>query len=68
MVTIIADTGNVGKFCQSSYPGGMATMNISLPDSLKGFVDKLLTALTLMNPPDSFQITIQAIQAHGQGR
>jgi len=28
------------KFCQRRYDSGMSTMNISLPDSLKDFVDE----------------------------
>ena len=30
----------LANFCHSTYPGHMSTMNISLPDSLKSFVDK----------------------------
>jgi antitoxin ParD1/3/4 len=31
---------NFAKFCQRRYNSGMSTMNISLPDSLKDFVDE----------------------------
>ena len=29
----------LAKFCQNEYEAGMATMNISLPDSMKSFID-----------------------------
>ena len=29
----------LAKFCQDAYSCGMSTMNISLPDALKSFVD-----------------------------
>ena len=29
----------LAKFCQMAYADGMSTMNISLPESLKSFVD-----------------------------
>jgi antitoxin ParD1/3/4 len=32
--------GNVGGFCQRGYHRFMSTMNISLPESLKSFVDE----------------------------
>jgi antitoxin ParD1/3/4 len=31
------------KFCQKSWNEAMSTMNISLPDSLKSFVDEQVT-------------------------
>lgn len=31
--------GILAKFCQEAYSAGMSTMNISLPDALKSFVD-----------------------------
>ena len=31
---------NVAKVCQNSYYHAMSSMNISLPDSLKAFVDE----------------------------
>ena len=31
---------NLAKFCQMTYADGMSTMNISLPDTLKSFVDE----------------------------
>jgi len=31
---------NLAKICQASYHSAMSTMNISLPDSLKSFVDE----------------------------
>lgn len=31
---------NLAKFCQAFYDSPMSTMNISLPDSLKTFVDE----------------------------
>ena len=34
------DAGTLGKLCQFAYWSAMATMNISLPDSLKSFVDQ----------------------------
>lgn len=30
----------LAKFCQATYAAGMTTMNISLPDALKAFVDE----------------------------
>ena len=30
----------IAKVCQAIYPAGMSTMNISLPDALKSFVDE----------------------------
>ena len=30
----------VAKFCQNAYVAAMSTMNISLPESLKSFVDE----------------------------
>jgi antitoxin ParD1/3/4 len=35
-----AQHGNVAKFCQNTYYHPMSSMNISLPDSLKAFVDE----------------------------
>ena len=35
----MVDTG-LAKFCQRTYACAMGTMNISLPDSLKSFVDE----------------------------
>ena len=31
---------SLAKFCQMAYAGAMSTMNISLPDALKSFVDE----------------------------
>ena len=31
---------SIAKFCQASYHCGMSTMNISLPESLRSFVDE----------------------------
>ncbi|CAE6714939.1 hypothetical protein NTGZN8_250007 [Candidatus Nitrotoga fabula] len=30
----------IAKFCQNDYPSFMSTMNISLPDTMKSFVDE----------------------------
>jgi antitoxin ParD1/3/4 len=35
-----AQHGNVAKFCQITYYHAVSSMNISLPDSLKAFVDE----------------------------
>jgi antitoxin ParD1/3/4 len=35
--------GNLAKFCQDPILSTMGTMNISLPDSLKSFVDEQVT-------------------------
>jgi antitoxin ParD1/3/4 len=37
--TAIEASKDVAKFCQALYDKPMSTMNISLPDSLKSFVD-----------------------------
>lgn len=31
---------NLANFCQATHTGAMSTMNISLPDTLKSFVDE----------------------------
>ena len=31
---------DIAKFCQNAYVAAMSTMNISLPDALKSFVDE----------------------------
>jgi antitoxin ParD1/3/4 len=36
---VAAHSINLANFCQSHYSGSMTTMNISLPDTLKAFVD-----------------------------
>lgn len=33
-------TGGVANICQAGHPPNMATMNISLPDALKDFVER----------------------------
>lgn len=33
-------TKGLAKICQAAYPRAMSTMNISLPDGLKSFVDE----------------------------
>ena len=35
----ITHTANLANFCQANYDKPMSTMNISLPDALKAFVD-----------------------------
>lgn len=37
---VIHPCGNLAKFCHKLYFGVMSTMNISLPDSLRSYVDK----------------------------
>jgi antitoxin ParD1/3/4 len=37
---LVAAIALFAKFCQKSYDFAMTTMNISLPDSLKDFVDE----------------------------
>lgn len=39
-LTISINGPNLAKFCQAFYDSPMSTMNISLPDSLKTFVDE----------------------------
>tara|TARA_R110002073_G_scaffold184726_1_gene343225 strand:- start:837 stop:1277 length:441 start_codon:yes stop_codon:yes gene_type:complete len=38
------DNHRVANFCQKSYPWDMSTMNISLPDVMKSFVDEQVSS------------------------
>jgi antitoxin ParD1/3/4 len=40
---VVAQVIDLAKFCQIAYHAGMSTMNISLPESLKSFVDEQVT-------------------------
>jgi antitoxin ParD1/3/4 len=39
----ICTGADIAKICQSAYAHAMSTMNISLPDALKSFVDEQVT-------------------------
>ena len=43
-MTVVARVFGLAKFCQSAYLARMSTMNISLPESLKSFVDEQVSA------------------------
>jgi antitoxin ParD1/3/4 len=42
-MAVVARVFTLAKFCQSAYLASMSTMNISLPESLKSFVDEQVT-------------------------
>ncbi len=42
-MAVVARVFGLAKFCQSAYLARMSTMNISLPESLKSFVDEQVT-------------------------
>jgi len=44
MTTTSDEVRGIGKVCQATYPGAMTTMNISLPENLKEFVDERVEA------------------------
>ena len=42
-MTVVARVFGLAKICQNAYLARMSTMNISLPESLKSFVDEQVT-------------------------
>lgn len=52
--------GTIDKFCQKAQIGGMATMNISLPDPLKEHVREQVATGAYSNPSDYVRALIRA--------